>query len=124
MPEVDLQAHRVRLDVYGIKQCDTCRRALQWLDLRRVPWQFHDFRVAGVQPALLREWLDSDFSSYLVNKRSTTWRNLNGDEKKQALVDPFELLLQHPTLIKRPVFMLDGDLLAVGFSPGDLEDYI
>ena len=116
--------HRMEIDVYGIKQCDTCRRALNWLDLRNVTRKFHDFRVDGVPEGLLREWLNSDFADHLINRRSTTWRQLSDKEKAEAETNPFALLVAHPTLIKRPVFVGNGQLLAVGFSPLDLEDYI
>ena len=116
--------HRVQLTVFGIKQCDTCRKALKWLDLRESPWTFHDFRVDGLPEDLLREWLDSPFAPDLVNKRSTTWRQLSDEDKKLATTDPFNLLRNNPTLIKRPVFMHEDQLLAVGFAPLDLEDYI
>jgi len=124
MPENGFGHHRVELTVYGIKQCDTCTKALKWLDLRQVSWTFHDFRADGLPEPLLRKWLDSPFAPYLVNKRSTTWRNLSDGEKSAAASDPCEILMKHPTLIKRPVFMNGDQLLAVGFSPVDLEDYI
>ena len=65
------------LTVYGIKQCDTCRKALKWLTGQGIDHQFHDFRSDGLQADLVKNWLDSPFADKLVNRRSTTWRQLN-----------------------------------------------
>jgi len=107
------------LTVYGIRQCDTCRKALAWLEQNAIEHRFHDFRADGLEPGLLRGWLDSEFSDRLINRRSTTWRQL-GEEQRQAQGDALlHLLLQYPTLIKRPVFVRDR-IVAVGFQPQEL----
>ena len=107
------------LTVYGIKQCDTCRKALKWLESQGVEHRFHDFRTDGLTAGLLQEWLDSPFADKLVNHRSTTWRQLT-DDQKQLLGDALVvLLLDHPTLIKRPVFVKDK-IIALGFNPKEL----
>ena len=107
------------LTVYGIKQCDTCRKSLKWLTGQGIDHQFHDFRVDGLHAELLKNWLDSPFADKLVNRRSTTWRQLT-DEQRQLEGDQLlELLLEHPTLIKRPVFVTDK-IVAVGFNPKEL----
>jgi len=107
------------LTVYGIKQCDTCRKALAWLEQNEIEHRFHDFRTDGLEAGLLRTWLDSEFSDRLINRRSTTWRQLN-ESQRQAQGDTLvELLLQYPTLIKRPVFVRDR-IVAVGFQPQEL----
>lgn len=106
------------LTVYGIKQCDTCRKALKWLESEGVEHRFHDFRIDGLHAGRLQEWLDSPFADQLVNRRSTTWRQLTDDQKQlkgDALV---VLLLDLPTLIKRPVFVRD-EIIAVGFKPAE-----
>jgi Spx/MgsR family transcriptional regulator len=109
------------LTVYGIKQCDTCRKALQWLAQAGIEHRFHDFRVDGLQASLLQRWLNSLFSDKLINRRSTTWRQLT-DEQRQFEGDKMlGLLLEHPTLIKRPVFVTH-DIVAVGFNPKELAE--
>lgn len=92
------------LTVYGIKQCDTCRKALKWLAQEGIEHQFHDFRVDGLQASLLQGWLDSSFSDKLINRRSTTWRQLTDEQRQFEGEEMLALLLEHPTLIKRPVF--------------------
>ena len=108
------------LTVYGIKQCDTVRKALKWLDQRGVEYQFQDFRIDGLPTALLKSWLDSDFSDRLVNRRSTTWRQLSEEQRGSEGDALLKLLLQFPTLIKRPVFVTD-QIVAIGFNPKELE---
>jgi len=107
------------LTVYGIRQCDTCRKALAWLERHGIEHRFHDFRGDGLDAGLLRAWLDSPFADRLVNRRSATWRQLS-EAQRQARGDALlALLLQYPTLIKRPVFARDR-IVAVGFDPREL----
>ena len=108
------------LNVYGIKQCDTCRKALKWLSSKSVEHHFHDLRVDGLQREMVEAWLASGFSEVLINKRSTTWRKLSEAEREAAGDELVNLLLANPTLIKRPVFV-DGAVVAVGFDAGAQE---
>lgn len=119
-----LSEHRIHLHVYGIRNCDSCRAILKWLETRRVPCTFHDFREEGLSEDLLKDWLASSHADHLVNRRSTTWRQLTDEEKQAAGTDPLEQLLAHPTLIKRPVVTDGQSILDIGFSPSHLEDYI
>jgi arsenate reductase len=92
---------------------------LKWLSGQGMEHKFHDFRTDGLPADLLRSWLDSPFAEKLLNRRSTTWRQLNETQRQlegDALVG---LLLEHPTLIKRPVFVAE-EIIAVGFNPKDL----
>ena len=116
--------HRIHLHVYGIANCDTCRATLKWLATRKVPHTFHDFRSEGLPEDLLQAWLASAFAPVLVNKRSTTWRQLPEAGKQAAETDPLAVLLANPTLIKRPVITDGRTILDVGFSPSNLDDYI
>ena len=108
------------LTVYGIKQCDTVRKALKWLEERGVEHTFHDFRSDGLSSELLQGWLESDFSDRLVNRRSTTWRQLSEEQRQSEGELLLNLLLEFPTLIKRPVMVTDR-IIAVGFNPKELE---
>jgi Spx/MgsR family transcriptional regulator len=119
-----LNEHRIHLDLYGIKNCDSCRHAQRWLKTRNVPFTFHDIRAEGLPKELLRSWLDTAHGPYLLNRRSTTWRQLSEAEKQAADRDPLPLLLDHPTLIKRPVITDGHTVLDIGFAPANLEDYI
>ena len=115
---------RGRLHLYGIRSCDSCRRALQWLKTHDAEHEFHDLRDGGLTRGLLDAWLASQHGPALLNRRSTTWRQLPDEQKQLADRDPAALLLQHPTLIKRPV-ITDGELIvAVGFDPTRLEAFL
>lgn len=108
------------ITVYGIKQCDTCRKALKWLTEQGIEHGFHDFRVDGLSPDLVAKWLGSEFAATLVNRRSTTWRQLTESEREASGAALVQLLLDNPTLIKRPVFV-DREIVAVGFKIKDME---
>lgn len=109
------------LTVYGIKQCDTCRKALKWLDAQGIEHRFHDFRTDGLQAGLLQGWLGSPHAGRLVNRSSTTWRQLTEKQRRLEGDELVALLLEHPTLIKRPVFVSD-EIVAIGFKPEELVD--
>lgn len=102
--------------LYGIKNCDTVKKARAWLDQNGVVYRFHDFRADGLSPELLQSFVERSDWSKLLNRSSTSWRQLspeqqNGVDQAKAV----QLMLATPTLIKRPV--LDtGDRLIIGFS--------
>ena len=98
------------ITVYGIRQCDTCRKALKWLDAQGLDHQFHDLRADGLHAPLVDRWLASSFGEQVVNRRSTTWRGLSEDERSRAGEGLVALLLEHPTLVKRPVVMVDSSV--------------
>jgi len=106
-----------KLTVYGIKNCDTCRKALKWLEQEGKPYRWQDLRADGVDHQQLQRWMAAVGADTLINRRSTTWRSL-GPVDRAAADDPetaASLLRANPTLIKRPVFALDDDIL-VGFN--------
>jgi Spx/MgsR family transcriptional regulator len=104
------------ITIYGIRQCDTCRKALKWLDREGVSHRVHDLRQDGLDARLVSDWLASEFAARLVNRRSTTWRTLDEQQKASEGDALVKLLLEHPTLIKRPVVVTE-QIVAVGFSP-------
>lgn len=103
------------LKLYGIKNCDTVRKARKWLEQNNLAHEFIDFRETPVGPDTIQRWLDAA-GDKLLNKRSTTWKQL-GDEDKAADSDAavIALLTQYPTLIKRPV-LETADAVSIGFS--------
>ena len=104
------------LTVYGIKNCDTCRKALKWLSAEGIEHTFHDFRVDGLDPANVARWADAAGWEKLLNRRGTTWRNLPEADKGGLDAASAQVLMAgNPTLIKRPVFETGGKVL-VGFS--------
>jgi len=110
------------ITIYGIKNCDTVKKALLWCRDRGIAHQFHDFRQEGLDRALLESWAEELGVLTLLNKRGTTWRKLP-DNQKDNLNEKeiIELLLEYPAMIKRPVFDL-GAVRHVGFSQKDQEE--
>ncbi len=110
------------LTVFGIKQCDTVRKALHWLDDNKIEYKFHDLRVDGFNQEMLTQWLATSDLATLVNRRSTTWRQLPQTAKENTDMKHLStLLLEAPTLVKRPVFVCSGQVLAVGFTAASKE---
>ena len=95
------------MELFGLKTCDTCRKALKALGHA----QFVDVRTQGVPPEVMDAAL-AQFGSALVNTRSTTWRALSEAQRQEA---PHALLAEHPTLMKRPL-IADGDTLYLGWT--------
>jgi Spx/MgsR family transcriptional regulator len=103
--------------LYGIKTCDTCRKARAWLEQNRIDYRFHDFRVDGLSENQLQSFIDQLGWEKLLNKTSTSWRQLNAEQQadlSEAKVK--SLMLATPALIKRPVFDMGTELL-LGFKP-------
>jgi arsenate reductase len=103
--------------IYGIKNCDTMKKARAWLDSHRVDYDFHDYKSEGIAKDKLRRWSDELGWETLLNRAGTTFRKLSEAEKeglneRKALA----LMLAQPSMIKRPVLDLGGKLL-VGFKP-------
>jgi len=106
--------------VYGIKNCDTVKKSRRWLDDHGVEYRFHDFRADGLTRAQLKGWVAAVGWEALLNRRGTTWRKLPEAEREGITAARAErLMLEEPTLIKRPVIEADNTVL-VGF---DEEDY-
>ena len=106
------------LTVYGIKNCDTVKKALKWLDEEGIGYTFHDLRADGLTQAMAKRWVDALGWESALNRRSTTWRAL-AEADKEALdaAKAVQLLVQHPTLVKRPVFDDNGSIFN-GFTDG------
>lgn len=102
--------------LYGIPNCDTCRKARRWLDARSVEYRFHDLRRDGIDTSRIGDWLREAGADRVLNRRGTTWRKLaEADRERAAGAQLANLLAEQPTLIKRPV-VETGDALLVGFD--------
>lgn len=101
--------------LYGIKTCDTCRKARQWLEDSGVEYAWVDMRDDGVSRESLESWRAALGDAALINKRSKTWRDFDLDQRAATEADPIPVLAEHSTLIKRPILETSRDTLA-GFS--------
>lgn len=102
--------------LFGIPNCDTVRKARKWLEQQSVAHNFQDVREQPLNLALLQQWASQAGWEKLFNKRSTSYRAL--DESTKANLDEasaLALILEHPTLMKRPVFQ-QGEILIIGFN--------
>ncbi len=105
--------------LYGIKNCDTVRKARKWLEARGVDYRFHDLRADGLAAADLDRWLTAVGWEVLLNRRGTSWRQLDAAVRDGVdAAKARELMLEQPTLIKRPVLEQAGTV-RVGFSEAD-----
>lgn len=107
------------ITLYGIKNCDTVKKARTWLEQHDVKYRFHDLRSDGLDEPTLQGWIKAVGWETLLNTRSTTWRQLPDASKRVASASQaLPLLIAHPTLIKRPVLQ-HGKTVLVGFSAQD-----
>ena len=106
------------LTIYGIKNCDTMKKARGWLDGHGVVYAFHDYKSAGIDRERLERWCKTVGWETLLNRAGTTFRKLP-DKDKDGLTEKkaIALMLAQPSMIKRPVLELPGGRLLVGFAP-------
>ena len=107
------------ITLYGIKNCDTVKKARGWLDNRKVDYRFHDFRAEAISKSQIEKWIADIGLETFVNKRSTTWKELDEDIKNSfSSVSAVSIIMDNPTLIKRP--LLDtGRQKLVGFNEAE-----
>jgi len=103
--------------LYGIKNCDTMKKARAWLDEHRVEYAFHDYKAAGIERGKLKSWAKKAGWETLLNRAGTTFRKL-ADKDKEGITETkaIKLMVEQPSLIKRPVIETGAELL-VGFKP-------
>jgi Spx/MgsR family transcriptional regulator len=105
--------------LYGIPNCDSVRKARGWLETHQIDYRFVNFKETPVEVAVLKNWLEVVGATQLVNRRSTTYRQLEeADKNALEKADIASVLAKHPTVIKRPVLYWKGDV-SVGFSAAD-----
>jgi len=111
----------VALTMYGIKNCDTIKKARVWLEKREIAYTFHDYKVAGIERAKLAAWSQQVGWDKLLNRAGTTFRKLTESERTDLDESKaIRLMIDQPSMIKRPVLEL-GTTLLVGFSPESYE---
>jgi Spx/MgsR family transcriptional regulator len=107
--------------IYGIKNCDTMKKAFAWLEANKVAYEFHDYKKAGVPPGKLNAWATKAGWEKLVNSRGPTWRKIPDLEKADLdQAKALALLERNASAIRRPIVEAGGRLL-VGFDPAEFE---
>lgn len=102
--------------VYGIKNCNTVKKALNWLTENEIEFEFHDYKKSGITSEKIKEWQQKVAWESLINKRGTTWRKLS-PELQASIVDEaaaVNLMQEHTSLIKRPIIE-HSDFILLGF---------
>jgi arsenate reductase (glutaredoxin) len=104
--------------VYGIKNCDTVKKALRWLDKKKIDYTFHDFKSKGVTEITLKNWSKQLGWEPFVNKKGLTWKKLTPAQQEaiKTQSSAIQLMQSHTSVIKRPVIELDGKVVSVGFD--------
>jgi arsenate reductase len=105
------------MKVYGIKNCDTVKKALKWLESHNIDFEFHDFKKSGISNEKLKEWSTKFGWEPLLNKRGTTWKKLDAETQNRIINynDAFKLMQEKTSVIKRPVIENGQDIL-IGFD--------
>jgi arsenate reductase len=108
------------ITIYGIKNCDTMKKARAFLDRKGVAYAFHDYKTQGIDKAKLEGWAKKAGWETLLNRAGTTFKKLP-DKDKESLTEAkaIKLMLAQPSMIKRPVLELGGGRILVGFRPDD-----
>ena len=110
------------VELWGLKNCDTCKKALKWLESEGIAHEFHDLRKEPPSEDRLASWLSAIGSEKLINRRGTTWRKLSESEQASAEQEKaaLSLISAHDALMKRPIWEVKGQTL-VGFAKADQE---
>lgn len=113
------------MKIYGIPNCNTVKKALDWLKANQVDFEFHDFKKLGINESKLQEWADVFGWEALVNKRGTTWKKLDADTQNSIVSDKtaFSILQEKPSMIKRPV-LETADGLLLGFDESKYQELL
>lgn len=107
--------------MYGIKNCDTIKKARKWLEAENIEYTFHDYKKEGTDESLFKGWLAELGWEAVVNRRGTTWRQLT-DQQKSEMDDSLALqvMMDNPSIIKRPLLVHNGKPL-LGFKADEYE---
>ncbi len=113
------------ITMFGIKNCDTIKKARKWLEAEGIEYQFHDYKKDGLSPDALNDWVNDLGWEALVNKRGTTWRKLPDDVKESIdQASAIEIMLENTSIIKRPLLIDGADNKLLGFKADDYQEFI
>lgn len=118
-----LMAKRDTMTIYGIKNCNTVKSALVWLNKNKIEFEFHDYKRSGITEAKLKEWCKQVGWESLVNKRGTTWRQLEEAEQKKVVNEKSAIafMIEKASVIKRPLIEKNGKVVLLGFDEAAYE---
>lgn len=113
------------MKIYGIKNCDTVKKTLNWFDQHNLKYEFHDFKKLGVEKEKLKEWAGQVGYEALLNKKGTTWKKLDPEVQNAISSEDaaFGLMQEKTSVIKRPVLEADGKIM-LGYNESLLNELI
>lgn len=113
------------ITMFGIKNCDTIKKARKWLEAEGIDYQFHDYKKDGLTTDQLNAWVNDLGWEALINKRGTTWRKLP-EEVKESIdqASAIEIMLDNTSIIKRPLLVDDANNKLLGFNAEDYQNFI
>lgn len=114
------------MKIYGIPNCNTVKKTLDWFKLHKIDYEFHDFKKLGVDKSKLEEWSEHLGWEVLLNKRGTTWKMLSPEIQNSITTkdSAFELMQEKVSVIKRPVIETGSNSVLLGFDEGKLADLL
>ncbi len=112
--------------IYGIPNCDTVKKVLNWMKERNIDYRFHDFKTMGITAKELKSWCDQAGWEAIFNKRSTTYKQLPPEIQASVtgISKAIPLMLEHNSIIKRPVITKDNKVILVGFDAKKYEEVL
>lgn len=113
------------ITMFGIKNCDTIKKARKWLEAEGIEYQFHDYKKDGLSPEMVTSWVKDLGYEALVNKRGTTWRKLPDDVKDSIdEASAIKIMLENTSIIKRPLLSDDANNKLLGFKAEQYQEFI
>jgi arsenate reductase len=112
--------------IYGIKNCDTVKKALNWLKTNNIAYEFHDYKSKGITEHKIQSWVNQVGWEELINKKGTTWRQLD-DVYKGSITNEaaaISLMLDKTSIIRRPIIEHEGKLITIGFDEQEYKEYM
>ena len=107
------------VDIYGIKNCDTMKKAFHWLDENHIEYHFHDYKKETIEAATAKAWIEELGWENVINKRGTTWRKLDEETKNKMNNEAaIQTIINQPSMIKRPLMTLNNTVY-LGFNADD-----
>ena len=114
------------MQLFGIPNCSTVKKARDWLNSHNLGYEFHDFKKQGISSDLVSSWLAQMPWEKLVNRTGMTWRNLSEAEKSEITdtTTALNLMLEKPSVIKRPLLVRDGKIICLGFTEATYKEFL
>lgn len=108
--------------LYAIPNCDTVKKARVWLAEHNIAYQFHDYKKSGIDQKTIERWLTQKPWEELVNRAGTTWKKLPDSDKPTDAAGAVALMMEKPSVIRRPIIEADGKIIALGFNAPAYEE--